>query len=365
MFISTGNNFGGPEITFKDYQNEHEIVLNAIFDYDSTDEKYRNATELEVYVPDLSLNKSAVAGCYFAGYGPDGPVGTVVRTWIKNKNTIVIEKLTAWDECQIHRIYICTLYGLRGFRGIDFELHKFHSLSLKQSESIANGYGSDNVYFITPNWMFMCFSIGELSWKATEKTCFLSSLRGIPEDIDMILPFVNGLHDYKLPGMNIHPVHMKDGQIMITDMSKGMGSGTGWESMFYAFIVRDPDTTPEPEGKLSWSTPSIVTSKTERGGDVAIEMAGSPMMMSAQMVSSYYGVSGYPYHIPELPEDLLWHEAFFISYNTPGKGISLQLTRLSFTFEYNQRRFNCKTEAGASAITYQLFDTSAAMPINQ
>ena len=69
MFKSTGNNFGGPEITFKDYQDEHEIVLNAIFEYDSTNPAYRNATELEIHVPDLSLSKSAVAGCYFAAYG--------------------------------------------------------------------------------------------------------------------------------------------------------------------------------------------------------------------------------------------------------------------------------------------------------
>ena len=61
MFKSTGNHFGGPEITFKDYQDEHEIVLNAIFEYDSTNPAYQNATELEIHVPDLSLSKSAVA----------------------------------------------------------------------------------------------------------------------------------------------------------------------------------------------------------------------------------------------------------------------------------------------------------------
>lgn len=365
MFKSTGNNFGGPEITFKDYQDEHEIVLNAIFEYDSTNPAYRNATELEIHVPDLSLSKSAVAGCYFAAYGKRGPVGTVLRTWIKDKNTIVIEKLTAWDECQRHRIYICTLYGLRGFRGIEFELHKLNTLNIRQSVSIGYPSTMNNHYHITPNWAFMCFSLGELNWNAEDKTTFLSGTKGFPEDIDATLPYVNGLFDFDLPGQNVHPVQMKDGQILITDMSKDMGSGTSWESLFYAFIVRDPDTTPEAEGRLHWSTSGIVANRSERAADVAIEMAGSPTFMSAQMIAAYYGSSSYPFNIPELPEQLLWHEAFFVSCNSSGNGTTLQLSKLGFTFEFSQKRFNCACAAGASAITFHLFDTSAIMPINQ
>ncbi len=148
MFKSTGNNFGGPEITFKDYQGEHEIVLNAVFDYDSTNEAYRNARQLEIYVPALRFNKSAVAGCFFAAEGQYGPLGTTVKTWIKNKNTIVIEKLTAWDNLTNHRIYICTMYGLRGFRGIAFERLKAAGINLQMSDSI--GYPRDQVYYVTP-----------------------------------------------------------------------------------------------------------------------------------------------------------------------------------------------------------------------
>lgn len=362
MFISTGNNFGGPEITFKDYQNEHEIVLNAIFDYDSTNEAYKNATQLEIYVPDLSLGKSAVAGCYFAATASSGPIGTVIKTWIKDRNTIVIEKLTAWDNLQNHRIYICTMYGLRGFRGIDFELHKFSTLILRQSTTIGSGSTSDNNYFITPNWMFLCFSLGKLDWDAPGKSCFLSSLKGFPEDVDITLPFVNALHDYNLPGMNITPVHMKDGQIFIPDIPKKMGHGTSWESMFYAFIVLDPDNTPDAEGRLRWHADRIIANSSERASEVSIEMVGDPTLMSAQMIASYSGTASYPFNIDDLPEQFLGHESFFISCNTAGKGITLQLSRLSFTYEYNKKRFTCAAAAGATAINFHLFDTSAAMP---
>ena len=103
MFKSTGNNFGGPEITFKDYQGEHEIVLNAVFDYDSTNEAYRNARQLEIYVPALRFNKSAVAGCFFAAEGQYGPLGTTVKTWIKNKNTISAQILMPLYYTSLHK----------------------------------------------------------------------------------------------------------------------------------------------------------------------------------------------------------------------------------------------------------------------
>ena len=62
MFNSTGNNFGAGTIQFKDYQDSNYVVLNAKFSYDPTNAAYQVADVLEIYVPDLSINRSAVAG---------------------------------------------------------------------------------------------------------------------------------------------------------------------------------------------------------------------------------------------------------------------------------------------------------------
>lgn len=62
MFNSTGNNFGAGSIQFKDYQAENYVVLNAKFSYDPTNAAYQGVDTLEIYVPDLSINRSAVAG---------------------------------------------------------------------------------------------------------------------------------------------------------------------------------------------------------------------------------------------------------------------------------------------------------------
>ena len=359
MFKSTGNNFGGPEITFKDYQSEHEIVLNAVFNYDSTNEEYRMARQLEIYVPDLSFNKSAVAGCFFAGTVEEGPIGTTVKTWIKNRNTIVIEKLTAWDHCSNHRIYICTMYGLRGFRNVQFENLKTLGVSLQQSQTI--GSISDQVYYEAKDWALLVFSLGDPDWNSKGKYCFLSSYRDFPEDLNAVLPYVSGMHLNREPGMNIHEVQIKEGQLLIPPLPQSMSSGTGWDSMFYAFIVRERDTTPDTPGRAHWNISELMAEKYSRGSVANIEMSGQPAMLSATMISSYYGKESYSYKIEDIPDSMQGCEAFLIGTHLTGKCMTLQLAHVKF----EENSFSLTASAGGSVLTFRTFDTSAAMPINQ
>ena len=118
MIQSTGNNFGAGVITFKDYQSEHEIVLNGSFEYLDTTDAYKKADVLEIYLPDLSLSRSAISGCYCAAKGPYAWMGTTAKCWIKNRNTLCIEKLDLWPDRHQRKIWIFTLFGLRGFHDL-------------------------------------------------------------------------------------------------------------------------------------------------------------------------------------------------------------------------------------------------------
>ena len=102
MIIATGNNFGCGAIEIKDYQSEKVVILNAKITFDPKNEAYRNASVLEIYVPDLSLGRSSNSSCFMQSvklmwpdeyYKREYQVGTVLTTWIKDKNTICIEKL--------------------------------------------------------------------------------------------------------------------------------------------------------------------------------------------------------------------------------------------------------------------------------
>ena len=118
MFNSIGNNFGAGQITFKDYQAENYVVLNSKFTFDPTNADYQACDQLEIYVPDLAIDRSAVGGVfirfvedYHYSWGDsvyDG--GTVLKSWIKDKNTIVIEKQPWFDENGALIIYMVPLY---------------------------------------------------------------------------------------------------------------------------------------------------------------------------------------------------------------------------------------------------------------
>ena len=97
-FNATGNNFGADQIAFKSHQEENYIVLNAKFKYNPASPAYQAADVLEIYVPDLSIERSAIAGVFMRfvdrrdsyGYVWDNSGGTVLKSWVKDKNTLCI-----------------------------------------------------------------------------------------------------------------------------------------------------------------------------------------------------------------------------------------------------------------------------------
>ena len=64
MFNSTGNNFGAGQIQFKDYQAPNYVVLNAKVTFDPTNPAYQACDQLEITVPDLTIDRSTIGGVF-------------------------------------------------------------------------------------------------------------------------------------------------------------------------------------------------------------------------------------------------------------------------------------------------------------
>ena len=94
MFVSTGNNFGAGPISFKDVQESEYVVLNAKISCVPTSAAYQAAEQLEIYVPALSIDRSAesfATAVYtdrvpHTGYTTVFDGGTFLKTWIKDRN---------------------------------------------------------------------------------------------------------------------------------------------------------------------------------------------------------------------------------------------------------------------------------------
>lgn len=135
--------------------------------------------------------------------------------------------------------------------------------------------------------------------------------------------------------------------------------------MFYAFIVRDRDKTPDTPGRSRWDIEELIAEKYSRDSVENIEMSGDPSMISASLISSYYGKGYYSYELEEIPESMLGCEAFVIGSHLTGKCMTLQLAHIKFDNLNNKKSFTITASAGGSVLTFRTFDTSAAMPTNQ
>ena len=65
--IATGNNFGAGDIRFQAFIEENYLILNSEVSFDPSNAAYQAVSQLEIYVPDLPLEKSAITGMLMFG----------------------------------------------------------------------------------------------------------------------------------------------------------------------------------------------------------------------------------------------------------------------------------------------------------
>ena len=64
---ATGNNFGAGDIRFQAFIEENYLILNSEVTFDPSNAQYQAVSQLEIYVPDLPLEKSAITGMLMFG----------------------------------------------------------------------------------------------------------------------------------------------------------------------------------------------------------------------------------------------------------------------------------------------------------
>lgn len=118
MFNSISNNFGAGTIQFEDYKNENYVALNAKFTYNTTSPEYQANDVLEIKVPDLMIDRWTDTGVMYrffdhrqySSYTMNYDGGTVLRSWIKGKNTICVEELATLERAEEITVYIQAMY---------------------------------------------------------------------------------------------------------------------------------------------------------------------------------------------------------------------------------------------------------------
>lgn len=300
MFNSISNNFGAPVISFKDYQEDRYVVLNAHFAYDPTNEDYQRASVLEIKVPDLTLSKSMEAGViavYKDSYVYSNKTylnnfPTVLKSWIKDKDTLCIEKLTNFDEYGPVDIYIFAMYTA---------LNTSEEMTLSTNTKLTvipkpfTYYTTSPACVVTDNWVFIHVQFSSnFSNPFADKVMMLA---GIPEDVscdEFPLMGVSCQRHYDIGGVHLANIHNTIMSVPPETMNSGHSSSD--YPFFFLYLVRDPHPNVTKYLVLYYHSGRCIDAQYYEAGDT-IEPIEAP--------EGYYW-----YNIPEtMPADTVYAQS--------------------------------------------------------
>ena len=257
MFKSISNNFGAPEITFRDFQTDRYIVLNARFSYDPADKSYLAASELEVKVPGLSLSKSTDAGV-LAVYRDertyqwsDTPsryhFATVLRSRIRDRNTLCIEKAVGFDAYGPVQVYIHAMYSTLN-TGELTGLSEGAPLALSCTPELSL-LNSSHACVIGPDWVWLYLGLPHTIGQVREDMEIV--LDGFPADAACgefpIMGIDNQRHH---DNGGVHYASLRGGRISVPYATRNSGYSSADNPFVYLFLVREP-AAQEQEGSES------------------------------------------------------------------------------------------------------------------
>ena len=214
MFNSTGNNFGAGQISFKDYQAENYVVLNSKFSFDPTNADYQACEQLEIYVPDLSIDRSAV-GAVFIRFVED-------QHW-------------SWGDSVYDGGYILTLYpqlnqGANTIKGTQQRL-----TMTTPDNYLRFGYETFMVEF--EHWVFIHLFFSGCTY-AYRDSLWEVTMEELPADITADVPICGGGNQFHPECDGMAEAHIENK--VLSNQRRVMGFwDTGHDPFVYAFLVRD------------------------------------------------------------------------------------------------------------------------------
>ena len=183
--IATGNNFGAGPIQFTAFQDTNLLILNKEITFDPTNASYQAADELEIYVPDLNLEKSSISGLLMFGTKDGEKNGTAIKSYIKDKNTIVVEKVTAFDDNETITLVFSNSYVPRNVKAPVVKMARNYLSLTDKVGSISTG---QSYWTANDEWVFLGVTFSRFE-QTDGDTPVSFKISGLPEieDFDIIM----------------------------------------------------------------------------------------------------------------------------------------------------------------------------------
>lgn len=245
MLKSISNNFGSPEITFRAAQHDRYVVLNAHFTYDPADAAYIAAQELEIKLPDLSIDKSTEAGIIAVHkdiYESPGDTyryhfPAVLRSRIRDRNTLCIEKVADFDAHGPVQVYIHAMYSTLN-TGELTGLSEGTPLALSCTPELSL-LNSSHACVIGPDWVWLYLGLPH-------------TIGQVREDMEIVLdgfPADAACEEFPIMGIDnqrhhdnggVHYASLRSGRISVPYATRNSGYSSADKPFVYLALVREP-----------------------------------------------------------------------------------------------------------------------------
>lgn len=162
------------------------VILNGRFSFDHTKEEYNEAKVLEIYVPELPMKRSLETAIFEIFDNQIGRMGTIVKSWIKNKTTICVEKYDVPERYGNREFWFTCAYLPMGQRNT-FEVEgqvdlRLENMPWNQREEYACSIVRDK-------WAYICFVVDGF-YNSEAGVTYTIDLANFPTDIVADVPYV-------------------------------------------------------------------------------------------------------------------------------------------------------------------------------
>lgn len=367
MFSSIRNNFGTGAIQFKDVQEENYIILNSVFSYDPEDAAYLSADVLEITVPTLSIGRSTITGVAVTyrersvSYGSpnvyDG--GTYAKSWIKDANTICIEKLSEMEGKGEITVYIQALYAQLA-RPTNTTKSVKKSLDVKSTDCPAFD-STDSFVIVKDRWIFFSLMFNRYAY-AYDKLDWAAQFRSMPEDIVADIPIFSPTN-YNHPNLGgFCKSHLEEGfwSLLAEDRINGFSNSSD-ENFSFAFLVRDSEPEPEIEGRLHIASDLIKGTGSVQMTGLDLELMPSPAFAAVKGRTGQYG-NNYAYLYPEsIPDGMPACKSYLLASMITGKSLGIELVQMELKNLETRPEIDFVCLSNDARLSIEMFDTSVAI----
>ena len=371
MFNSIRNNFGAGVIQFKDVQESNYIVLNAKFTCDPSSPEYQAAEVLEITVPTLSIGRSTVAAviaCYkdrpdLYGRTYVYDAGTVLKSWVKDENTLCIEKLSVFDDQTELIIYIQTLYCMLG-QGGNATRGKQKSITCVSEDNYLMLDTSYTFCVVFDKWVFYHMMFSSCAWAMREKD-WEAFFENLPEDVNADVPIMNAMNtrNDKLGGVN--ETHLEGGYFTFPYAERPYGlENTGNYVFSLAYLIRDREEEPVVEGRLRIQEEELNGGTYNKFRGFDLELIPSPAMAACEGTTGIYSASECTFTPQACPDEMPEFDAFFLDTFQGGQGLSVQLLKMEYRKGTMNNTIRIEDESAMNNLAFKMYDTAIALAPN-